>query len=49
MDMRYALARCLAILHGDIEGIGFVQALESSLNPSHRQEEIGDLVFGQIS
>ncbi len=48
VDMRHTLPRCLTILHRDVEGIGFIQALESSLNPSHCEEKIGDLVFGEI-
>lgn len=40
--MRNALTRRLAILHGDIEGVGFVEAFERALDASHGEEEVGD-------
>lgn len=49
VDMRDALSRRFAILHRDVESVGFVEPLESALDAGHTQEEIGDLVFGQVA
>lgn len=44
----HALARGLAVLHGDVEGLGAVEPGEGALHARHGEEQVGDFVRGEV-
>lgn len=46
--MRHTLPRRLSILHGNIESIGLVDSLQCLLDACDGDEEVGDLIFGEV-
>jgi hypothetical protein len=48
MYMRHSLTRSFSILNRDIETIRLVEPFQRMLYPRHGQEEVADLIFGQV-
>lgn len=48
MHMRHALTSGFSVLNGHIESVRFVDPFQSTLYPRDGEEEVANLIFGQV-